>query len=250
MNRLRAPSMVLALVAAASALVITPGSAVALAQPDTSALASRPGQISVSGSGMVTRKPDYLQVIVGTEINAKTASDAQKQAGEIMTKTLAALKALNLPGEEIQTASIQLNPRYTQVERESPRLDGYVATATLRVRTTDVKAGAAILDAAIGAGASRIDSIDFGILEAIDAREEALKLAVQAARRKAMIISASAGVELGRLLSANESSPRNWGMAQYANRMDAGLGEEGAGPVVPGMVEVRVDVSLTYEIKP
>jgi hypothetical protein len=225
------------------------------AQPVATTAELAPATLQVSGRAKVSRKPDYVDISVGISHEAKTASLAQSGAASTMEKMSTAIRALSLPGLELQTSHVDLSPRYHESKEGSPDvLRGYEASIGVRVRTTELTAVPKVLDAALAAGANRISSVDFGIREAIAAREEALRLAAQAASRKANVLASTLAVRLAKLQSISESSGRHHygymsNFAQSAGPSTGGSGDEGSS-IEPGQIEVWGEVDLTYHIAP
>lgn len=248
-----------------------------LAFAPLSALAAAPAQpvignqqqkqepvINVNGNARVERTPDYVDISLGVSIISKTASQAQAEANKAMDAALKAIRALNLPELDLQTGTVQLNPRYddyrpTPTEPETRRILGYEADIMVRVRTSDLTSVPKTIDAALTAGCNRVDYVSFGIREAIAAREEAIKLAVQAARRKAKVLADALDLEIVTVATATTSSQMGgWypynrynQMAQMQSRGGGESGEaDGQAPVVPGKVEVWADAQITYTARP
>jgi uncharacterized protein YggE len=227
------------------------------AQP-AAAAAPQVSTVTATATARVYRAPEYLDVIIGVETVAPTASEAQASCTTTMEKTLAALKALNLEKYEPQTGTVSLQTRYNTYREESERrIVGYTAVNTIRVRTADLKASARIIDEALKAGANRVDGVSFGIKEYLAAREEALAMAVKAARRKAEVMASAIDLRLGKVLTMNESTPAYYygGMnrmaqVQTANAAaGAGGGDPGEESVVPGQIEVVVDVTISFALE-
>ncbi len=213
--------------------------------------------ISSTGSGRVDRVPDFVDVVVGIEAQDKMAVPAQAQSEGVMKAAVAAIGELGLAGQELQTGTVQLIPRYDNrpYGDEARKIVGYSAMITIRVRTTDLTSVARIIDAALGAGANRVEGVQFGIKEAIAAREEAIKLATHAAKRKAQVIAEALDLRLGRVIEATTSSAQNYGWYsanRVSNMMAQQVANEAQGPsddqsaVVPGKVEVWAEVSVTF----
>lgn len=215
---------------------------------------TKAGQVIAQGTARVSRTPDYVDIVVGVETSGNTAGEAQTDCSTKMEKVIAALKAMNLAGIELKTGAIELRPRYNDREvynnGETRKVLGYVGVNTLRVRTTDLKAVARVIDASLTQGANRVDSVSFAIREALQAREEALKLATQAAKRKAGVMAEALGQGLGRVVIISESSRETgWNRtAQYANSFKSEQGQAGEDSVEAGTVEITVDVSITFEL--
>ena len=253
------------------ALVVALSLAVPMGVAVSSAWAQVPGAaqpqestVSASGTARVSRTPDFVDVVVGVVVNESTAAAAQAGADEAMSATVTAIKGLNLAGEggkaELQTGTVELVPRYERRDHttDEMKIIGYTATMTLRVRTSDLTSVAKIIDTALAAGSNRVDSVQFGIREALSAREEAIRLATRAARRKAEVLAESLEMRLGRVVTANTIS-NQWGgwwgganrMSQMSNVMQtSGGGGEGEDAVVPGKVEVWADTNVTFAIVP
>lgn len=219
---------------------------------------ARESTVTASGTARVSRAPDFVDVVVGVVAHETTASAAQATADKVMSAAVSAIKALNLAKAELQTGTVELSPRYERRDHdgEPTKIIGYVASMTLRVRTADLAAVARITDTALAAGCNRVDSVQFGVQEALAAREEAIRLATRAARRKAEVLAESLDMRLGRLITANTTS-NQWGgwyganrMSQMANTVEGGGGGEGQDAVVPGKVEVWADTNVTFAIVP
>jgi uncharacterized protein len=212
--------------------------------------------IAATGTARVERVPDYVDVMVGSVSVDKTAGAAHAASIKAMDAAVAAIKALKLEAEDLQTGTVDLSPRYERrnSDDEAPRIVGYSASITLRVRTSDLKAVSRIIDAALAAGCNRVDYVQFGIKEAIAAREEAVKLATQAARRKAVVMAEALDLHITRVVEASTTS-QQWGgwyggnrISQMANVAGQGGGQgEGSGEsVVPGKIEVWADATIRF----
>lgn len=237
------------------AILLTSGTATATAQ-SADATQKEP-LIESTGTGRVQRAPDRVDISVGVEVAEETASAAQAAAEKVMKAAVAAIRELKLAGEELQTGSVELSPRYERVgSSQTPtRIIGYTGSISLTVRTTDLESPASVIDAALKAGCNRIHYVNFSLKELLEAREEAIKLATRAAKRKAEVMAEALDMKLVRVARANTSSVQHgwWGanrfsnsnMAQVATGNDGGDGGDGSA-LVPGQIEVTVDVSVSF----
>lgn len=231
-----------------------------LAQPADAAKSAPPKETTVvaTGTARVERAPDYVDVMLGKTANDVSASAAHAAAMKAVEAAAVAIKALKLEGEDLQTGSVDLSPRYERrpSDEEVPKIVGYVGSITLRIRTKDLKAVPRIIDAALAAGCNRVDYVQFGIKEAIAAREEAVKLATAAAKRKAAVMAEALELRITRVVEAGTNSHQYGGwyggnrISQMANSApnEAGGGGEGGGEggVVPGKIEVWADATVTF----
>ncbi len=216
------------------------------------------GSVTTQGRATVSRTPDYVDIIVAVQIDALSASESQGQCTQKMEAIIKALRDMNLAGVELKSGQITLSARYNDDEvrrgEKAREVIGYTAVNSLRVRTTDLKAPARVIDAALKNGANRVDGVEYAIKEALIAREEALKLATVAAKRKADVMATALGLKVGRVLTLTESDAgRGYRYtAQMASNSFAGGGQGGSGgdSVEPGTVEVVVDVSIAFTLVP
>lgn len=210
--------------------------------------------LTATGTARVERAPDYVDVMVGCVVISKTAGEAHAGASKTMDAALAAVRRLSLANEDLQTGSVDLSPRYERRDHWDevpPKIIAYQATITLRVRTSDLKVVPRIVDEALGAGCNQVEYVQFGIKEAIAAREEAVKLATQAAKRKAAVMAEALDLKLTRVVEASTSSREGgWYGGNRVSQMSnvAGAQAEGGGEagVVPGKIEVWADATVVF----
>jgi uncharacterized protein YggE len=241
------------------ALAITLGlTTLAPAQaPDTSK-APGTGTITATGTARVERTPDYVEIMLGKRVEEKSASEAQSSANKTIEGTIAAIHALKLAGEDLQTGTVDLTPNTEHPSNDIEHIVGYTATMTLRIRTTDLKSVAKVIDTALAAGCNRVDYVQFGIKEALAAREEAITLATKAARRKAEVLASALELKLTRVADASTTSHQGgWypygaanRMAQLSSAMEGPSGGDDQSPIVPGKVEVWADTTVKFEAAP
>jgi uncharacterized protein YggE len=242
----------LSIIAASVASICLFGGAAA-PQPDVGAKPAPSGPtITVSGSGEVERKPDYAVVHVGIQAREKTATKASEKAGAAMKAISEALRDLRLDGMQLQTSGVSLNPAYVwrnQNGEQQQDLIGYDASSILRVRIDDPGKVGDVIDAAIGAGANRINSVSFELKEALKARQEALTMAAEAARDKAQTLAAALGLKITGVVTATASADNPPWQPVMANRSGFAAAEAAPGlgeGIEPGMVTVHADATVTF----
>lgn len=229
-------------------------------QPDTSGSSTlrvvdeRP-IIRVTGSGEVQRRPDYAVVYVGIDVREQSAMKASEEAGAKIATIVKALEGLKIQGTQVQTTEVRLSPAYKWDGGDQQRLlVGYDASSMVKVRIDDPKAAGKVIDAATGAGANRIDGISFEINQALEARQEALRLAARAAKQKAETLADALEMRITCVIEATTSSNEGnvWmpqaQLANSASRVQEAGGFDGS--VEPGLVTVRAEASVTFGAKP
>ncbi|SFL38696.1 hypothetical protein SAMN03159423_1663 [Bradyrhizobium sp. NFR13] len=223
------------------ALIATP----ALAQVNP------PPMISVSGEGTVSVPPDLAVVDGGVTTDAKTAREAAEANNAAMAKVLAALKSAGIAEKDMQTSRLSLFPQYTQQTRPNPNpgpnvISGYRASNRVTIRVRDVTKVASTIDALVASGANEVGGINFMVTKASQLLDDARSEAVADARRKAEIYAKAAGVKLGAPISISEDS----GSAPAPMMLRKMGADAASAPVAQGEEVLRVNVSVSWEIKP
>ena len=208
-------------------------------------------KIDVSGRSTVEASPNEAVLRFGYEVQKATAGAAQQDSAAVIDAVRSALEDEGVWRDEIETSYYNVNPvRKWDEESEAYQVVGYQAVHMLKVTTQEIESVGSYVDAAIQAGSNRFDSISFGLTDEKEAevRNQALYLASQSAKDKALSVASGLGVGLGRVHSSTES----YGYTPYLARSEAMAiaGEEAPVPtdITPGVIEVTATVSVSYEI--
>jgi uncharacterized protein len=202
--------------------------------------------VTVSATGSVAAEPDIARVTAGVVAEADTAKEAITRNSAIMGKVVEALKSAGIAPKDLQTSSLNVEPRYTQAkEGKAAAISGYRVSNQLRLTVRDVKKLGDVLDQAIAAGANQVNRISFDVANAETVKDEARKQAMANARRRAELYVAAAGVKLGPVLriseNVNDAGPRE----SFAPRaaMAASV------PIEAGTRVLEVEVNVTYGLQ-
>lgn len=235
-----APGAALALAALAG-----PAAGVALAQDGVDQPAR---MISVTGSGRVESAPDLADIQLGVTIQDETASTASGTAAETMSAVIDALLAAGIAETDIQTTQLSLNPVYDW-EDSPPDIEAWEAANIVTVTLRDVTAIGDIVDAAIAAGATTVNSISFRMSDPREAQAAARSAAVADAQAKAEQLAEAAGVAISGVISITESGQQDTPALYLNEARMAGAGAAVPTPVLPGEVATWVYVAIQYAIE-
>ena len=238
--------------------------------------------LSVTTTSTTEVRPDRLSVSVGVETNGTTAQEAASQNANLTGRVITALRGLGFTEDRIETSSYSVSPVYDyipsaeqciQIYPPPPGCEtrqeiiGYRAvsavTVTLdvpffRVATEsvpDVNAGQ-VIDAAVGAGANRVDSVTFFISP--DRQEEIrgtlVGEAITNARQRANIAAEALEMTITGVSSA-EINPIDFPIYTVSVRDAAGAGEAAGAvsaptQILPGQQEVSTTVNVVFYIAP
>lgn len=139
--------------------------------------------LTVTGRGDRMVQTTKAQIQLGVVAEAKTAQETQAAIAVKSSSIVAKLQELKV--EQLQTTSITLNPKYEFTNNRQIQV-GFTGQSSVSFRVPLERSGAT-LDAAVTAGANRIDQIGFVAPdEAIrSARNSALQDAVKDAQSQA-----------------------------------------------------------------
>lgn len=205
--------------------------------------------IVVPGTGRVIVEPDVASVRLGVTIIRQTASAAREAAAATMTAILEAVAVAGVARRDMRTALVALNPVTDYASERGPRVTGYQVSNTVAVTVRDLGSAGAVIDAALAAGASSLDGLEFHLDDPRPAEEKARKAAMEDARTRATTLAAAAGVTLGDVLNVVEGE-RGQGPIPFAGGMRAlAMKAEAADtPVESGTQEIVVSVVVTFAI--
>ena len=234
------------IIPALAALLLAAPLAVQAAPADDAALLHMT-TVNLQATGEVKAEPDQAAITFGVQTQAPTAADAMRQNRARMASSLAALKAAGIEPKDIQTSSLNLGSQYAYVQNQPPRLTGYQASNQLAVTVRDLSKLGAVVDATVGAGATNVGQVSFGLANPVAAENTARIAAVKALQDKASLYANATGYRISRLVNIGEGGgysiepPR----PMYAAAFKA---QAAPTPVEAGTVKVRVDISGVFEL--
>lgn len=216
---------------------------------------------SASGEGKVVAVPDVAQLSFGvlTE-GGKNIADLQKENTEKVNRIIAFLKEKGVEDKDIKTQFYNISPRYSyfscppSVTREEqmscppPEIVGYSINQSVSVKIRDINKAGDIVAGVVEKGANTVSGLNFTVDDPTELQNQAREEAISEAKEKAKAVAKAGEFRLGKLISIQEGvffpqpMPLAFGIG--------GKGGDFGGPSIePGSQEVKVNVTLTYEIK-
>jgi uncharacterized protein YggE len=200
--------------------------------------------VSVSATGSVIAEPDVAKISAGVVTEADSAKDAMSRNSVVMTKLIDGLKTVGIQPKDIQTTTINVEPRYTQPkDGRVATINGYRVVNQVRLTVHDVKRLGDVLDQAIALGANQINHIAFDIANTEMLKDEARKQAMENARRRGELYARAAGGQLGPVLRISESVGEPHPMPGGRMAMRASV------PIEAGTRSLEVEVHVTYALR-
>src|SRR3954452_12307717 len=205
-------------------------------------------RLDVSATGEVTRVPDLAIISAGVVTRSATASGALQQAATRMTRVRDALKQAGIADRDIQTSNISLNPEYSYVNNQPPKLNGYTASNQVSVRFRDIANSGKILDALVAQGANSINGPNLTIDKPEAALDEARARAVAAGRARADLYARSLGLRVVRVVSVSESGGYE-APPPRPMMMEARPASSPATQIDPGVQKLQVNLAMVFELQ-
>jgi uncharacterized protein YggE len=201
--------------------------------------------VSVSATGSVAAEPDIAYISTGVVTEAATARDALSSNNAAMSKIVSGLKGASIPAKDIQTISINVEPRYETPKDKAPFIRGYRVHNQVRITARDIKRLGDVLDQTVTLGANQINSIAFEVSAAEQLKDEARKIAMANAMRRAKLYAAAAGADIGEVLTIAEdvrmaAPPRPMARASLAAE---------SVPIEAGTQRLEVQVHVTWALR-
>lgn len=161
--------------------------------------------ITVSATGYAYAEPDRASLSAGVTAEGETAAAALSANTELMQKVVGGLKEAGVDAKDIQTSNFHLEPRYTHPrDGTAPAINGYRVSNQVTVLVRDLKALGGLLDKLVGLGANQVHGLSFEVSKAETLKDEARKEAIANARRRAELLAAAAGAEVGEVVTISE----------------------------------------------
>lgn len=209
-------------------------------------MAPRPATIQVRGEGAVEVAPDATTIVAGVVASARSLEQARADAARIASAVIAAARDAGVPDRDIQTSSYTVTPQ-RDVDKRSNLGDitGYDIRNRLTLTVRDLDGLPPLLDAVIRAGGNDVTGPTFFVQHPEQAEDDARRMAMASARRRAEVLAASAGATLGRVVSIvddefHQPAPRSMGMARYSIAEVA--------PIAAGSERITASVEVIWEL--
>lgn len=211
-------------------------------------LAERP-HVIVLAHAQVEVVPDRAHLVIAVESRGRTSRAAAAENARIQTAVLDAIRRAGISAPQIRTQSVMVTPEYEYPkEGGRPTVTGYQARNAVHVEARDLSVVGAVIDAALGAGATNINGPNFTLANPDSSRRQSLDSAVRKAMADAHVMARAAGMALGEVL---ELTSEDGGQSPVFDRMVSMRAEEAAPtPIVAGLITVRSAVRVKVALRP
>ena len=165
------------------------------------------GTISVTGTAFDHYTPDTVEIVLAVESMSISASGAAEKNRTVIDKVITRLKLILDPKQDmIKTTAYRLQPRHEyDRKQEKSILVGYAASNQISIKTGKIDKAGEFIDRAISAGANRVQSINFSIVETKEFCRTLLAKAAKNAQDEADTVASSFSKKISGLTNASSS---------------------------------------------
>lgn len=226
-----------------AAALATP--AAALAQATLQPAAATDGTLlSVSATGEARRVPDVATVSAGVVTQAADANSALRANVAQMNRLMEAVRQAGIADRDIQTSDLGVSPQYHRADGQAREISGYEARNTVNLTVRDITGLGGVIDALVAAGANQVYGPTFQVGAPDEARDEARRAALEAARTRAELYAEALGLRVRRIVSISEGGGFMPRPVMAMRAMDA----MESSPVSPGESTLSVNLDVVFEL--
>ena len=176
-------------------------------------------QIVVQGAAEVTAAPDMVKVTANAGVSGKTIAEAQADTNKIIDAVTRKLLELG------------------------------VADDTLGITCRDVDMLDSVVGVLVDGGMSEIYGIEYDVSTRSELYQQALKLAIETAAKKADVMAKAAGQTVDHLESITENGSYNEYMINMNDSAARAQAEDSGTGIRSGSISVKASVTAVYETK-
>ena len=205
--------------------------------------------VTVNSTEQVSVIPDIAEIVYSIQTQGSDAQTCQEENSATSDQVVALLKQLGIEENSIRTTGYYLNPVYDW-SGSIQLLTGYEAVTTLTISDLPMDQVGEVLTQSVDAGVNNIQSISYLSSEYDTAYQEALSLAVAAARTKAEALAQAEGCTVGEILSIQETS--GYTQARYndtALAQSTMSAAEESVSIMPGELDIEASVVVEFSMQ-
>lgn len=213
------------------------------------AAAAQFSEITVTAEGVATTMPDLARASFTVATSAATAAQATSENNDHYERLVGALHAQGIAQSDIHTTSFSLSYNPPPKPPDSPQPGqryGYFVYRALEVTVHRVALAGKVVDAAVAAGVTDVNSVSFDASDRPGQFARALRDGVVQARAHAQAMAAAAGLHIVGVKGMQEGAP-----SRIVPEMQGAVFRSAAAPlptqIEPSAVETRASVTVTYE---
>ena len=229
--------------------------------------------INVTGSADVMIAPDEVEITVGIETRNADFKKAKSENEENAKKVIDLTKKYGIESKYVQSDYIRTYPSYDyQNHSETGKVSFYNIQKRIIIKLKEIDKFEALVSDLMSNGTIMVQNIDFRTTELAKYRSEARKLAINAARDKAKLLTAELDCGIVKPVTINEEQIDNWSwygswwgsswygynqpntasnvLSNYQSVQDSGMGSQGqtGETIAIGQIKITARINVVFEL--
>jgi uncharacterized protein YggE len=205
------------------------------------------------GSSQPNGESGKATMMLQVSVTGLTAAEASRLSAEKARKVAEVIEGKFAEKSTTKITPGTLQPEQEQRQNGNPNqlMIGYQASNSISVETTAIDQVGSLIDAAIGAGATRVTFVNFNLRDDSKVRSEAFTNACRDAQLKANAAAQALGLRLRRVVkitSAGDFMPQQQQLG-YGDRASFSASVMSTTPIKPGEMTVQATVTVIYELE-
>lgn len=201
-----------------------------------------PNKLTVIGEATIHAFPDQAIITLGVITENKDPILAQQQNATAMAKVLTGLADLGIPDDQIKTKEYRMDPQYDYLDGKEI-FKNYKVHHMIEIRTKNIDRVGNIVDTSIKNGSNSVSNILFSLSQHDMYYNQALALALQNAKQKALALAKAADVTLQQIPETIEEIPAGSTPVLYQTSFVA---KAASTQIQPGELEIKAIVKVIY----
>ncbi|KLN97605.1 oxidative stress defense protein [Moellerella wisconsensis] len=164
--------------------------------------------ITTSGNSIIKAEPDMATLNINVEVSNKDASKAKSAVDKRVAEYFEFLQQNGIEKQDIDAANVRTQPKYEyNKDTQKSSIVGYTAVRSVEVKVKKLDQLNTLLDGALKAGLNEINSVQFGVSNPQQYREQAREQAIKNAIEQANALASGFKVQLGPVYSISYRAP-------------------------------------------
>jgi uncharacterized protein YggE len=212
--------------------------------------AGTPHTVTVASTAAVGTQPDEATLSLSVSTDDPVSATAYSKNQATAANVIGALEKDGVAKKDIKTTDINLYSH--TINRNTPSEQTvYTSSETITAVVHTLGSLGSTISDAVGAGATRVQGVTFGVSDSAKAREDALASAVSGARVKADTLAVAAGSHVIGVVRIQEGDVRTYGNTLRYGSVATALATPSAldqAIVAPHEIKTQVTVTVTWAI--
>lgn len=219
--------------------------------------------LHVRGEAELKVAPNQVTILLGVTTQNKTLKIALNDNSRLIEKIITALNSNGIGKQgtdkkEITTQRFGIQPIWSSRPRAladgeewETSITAYRVNNTIKVVTSQLDLVGELITAATAAGANQVQSIEFGLSNPGEYREQAIESAIQNAKKDAGFVAKVSGLKVSSIktihLDNSVPSTERVALKSFARSAFSSLAEDSESPLIKSDdIIVRASVSVEY----